>query len=350
MEGHFEDTASQGQKNGALLLYGCPGAFSVLCCMFAISMVIILKLYKYFIYRLAMYQVLASLFQSLIYASTLMLLNYNSTQLYCRVICQVTAFFLVYAPFIKLMFTCWLTFHLFCYVVFLKNFKRLEWLYISSSLLIPLFLASVPFITKSYGMSGAWCYIRSWNNDSDSKEGIAEQFSFYYGPATLFLILSVIAIVIMIAVMVYRAHKSVHSRSGENQPLTSDRNQKVKVIKQLLPLLAYPIIYFMLLIFPLTNRIYMAASGSKDSNVILLRAHAVSGGLMGTFAALVLVIHICVMKSTKFGKRISSEEDHLSTFTGVTPYTSGAVTKFSLPNESDVDIAKSTTKNAKPCN
>ena len=50
---------------------------------------------------------------------------------------------------------------------------------------------------------------------------------------------------------------------------------------------------------------------------------------MGTFAALALVIHICVVKSKKLDKN-SKEEDHLSTFAGVTPYSSGAVTKFSI--------------------
>ena len=135
----------------------------------------------------------------------------------------------------------------------------------------------------------------------------------------------------MMVVMVYRVLKS----KRETQPLISNRDQKVRVLQQLLPLLAYPIIYFLLVLFPLINRTVMAISNSKDRD--LMKAHAITGAVMGSFAAFALLLHICVMKCTKYGKKLSREEDHLSTFTGITPYTSGAVTDFTVPNESDVE-------------
>ena len=181
---------SQKEKNIMLYLMGCPAVFSALCCFFAVSLVFILKLYRYFIYRLAMYQVLGSFLLSISMALQLLFLNYNGTLMYYYISCKVVAFILEWSLLVKLIFTVWLTFHLFCYVVFFKNFKRLEWLYISTSILFPLLFASVPFITGSYGMAGAWCYIPSWRNScasEDYKDGIIEQYSLYYGPATFFL-------------------------------------------------------------------------------------------------------------------------------------------------------------------
>ena len=326
---------SEDQRNEILYAIGCPAIISSLCCLFAISLVMILQFYKYFVYRLAVYQVLASQFSSLAMALMLLLINYKPDNIFYKVSCQITGSLMLCTLLTKLIFTVWLTFHLFCYVVFFKNLKRLEWLYISTSILVPILVACIPFITKSYGVSGAWCSMKSWKGDCSTEKdvaGIVEQFVLYYGPATFFLVVVIIAVVIMFAVMVYRAHQSKHS-TAEGQPLIDDRNQKVQVLKQLLPLLSYPIIYFLLLLFPLTNRIYMAISKSKDSE--LLKAHGATQASMGTFAALALVIHICVVKSKKLDKN-SKEEDHLSTFAGVTPYSSGAVTKFSIPVESDV--------------
>ena len=57
------------------------------------------------------------------------------------------------------------TFHLFCFAVLHKNPKKLEVLYVVTSLLIPAGIASVPLITQSYGAnpSGTLCYIYASN-------------------------------------------------------------------------------------------------------------------------------------------------------------------------------------------
>ena len=329
---------SNHSREEILLSMGCPALVSVACCIIAVSMVFLLRLCKHFVYRLASYQVLASLFTSISMALVLMLLKRPST--YFNVACETTAFLIEYSLVVKLLFTVWLTFHLFSYAVFFKNFKNLEWLYILSSVFVPLLFSWIPFVHRGYGVSGAWCYIRSWKNDCSTEDyvtGIIEQFAFYYGPAVFFLTVSIVAIAVMVVVMIRRAYNTAES---ETRPLI-DRDQKVEALKQLVPLLAYPIIYFGLLLFPLTNRIYMAAFSSKS--VALLVAHGVTHSSMGMFAAMALIVHICMLKSRRHAK-YTNEEDYLSTFTGATPYTSGAVTKFSVPNESDVDTMSTTIK------
>ena len=295
-------TLSQEQRNDLVLIFGTTAIFSFLCCAVAVSMVIALRLYIHFIYRLAMYQVLASLFFSMSIGLALMLYDYNEDSLYYEASCKMTAFFILYSAWVKILFTIWLTFHLFSYVVFFKNLKRLEWLYISSSVLVPLLIACIPFITKSYGFVGAWCFIRNWNDDCASEkytEGIIEQFVLFYGPAILMVSLCVVAIVTMLSVLLYR-HYSSFVYDDQSAPLLN-RDQRKKIIKQLLPLLAYPIIYLLILIFPLTYRIYSAIS--PDTNFVSLLFLGLSYDSVGFFSSMALLIHLCYVQRYKRWKR-----------------------------------------------
>ena len=331
---HCNESYNTGQESIIVHVGGILGICSFLSCFVAIVTVLVLHLHRHFIYRLAVYQVLGSLFES--FVKGLGLIVYTSGKLlHNHFICTLDTFLQQTSLWVKLMFTVWLTFHLFAYIVFFKNLKKLEWLYISSSVLIPLLIALIPLIHNSYGLSGAWCYIRSWKDNCATQkylEGIVEQFALYYGPAMFFLTLSVIAVAVMIVVMVHRALKS--RTDDEFQPLVSERNQKFEVLKQLLPLLSYPVIYFALIFFPIFNWIYMAAADT--TMYAFLVVHAVTVSAKGFFAGLALILHVCVVKCKRHTKK-RIEADQFATCSGVTSYTSGAVTKYSLPNETDID-------------
>ena len=327
---------SPSERNKLLVAAAASGTSSLLLCTLAISILIALRLYKHLVYRLAMYQVLAALFRGFSICLFFMLYGYRNS-LYYRVSCKFTAFFMQHCVWVELIFTSWLTLHLFCYIIFFKNLKRFEWLYLSSSVLVPLLFDWIPFIHNSYGVSGAWCYIRSWEDNCATVkyiEGIAEQFALFYGPASVFLTLNTIAVVIMFAVSLRRVCKN---SEAENEPL-NDKNQYFKVMKQLLPLLAYPIIYFVLFIFPFVDRTYMAVSNRTSYSLAVV--HGVSYSSTGVFIALTLLVHIGMVKWKSRAKPLSRSRDcdkGYSTFEGVTPYTSGAATNFSLPYESEVD-------------
>ena len=117
---------SVDQRDTILYAMGIPAIFSTVLCMVAILAVVLLGLSKLFIYRLTMYQVLGSLCQSFSMAFQFSLFRYSGDLLYYRVICRAVAFLLQYSLFMKLMFTVWLTIHLFSYVIFFKNLKSLE--------------------------------------------------------------------------------------------------------------------------------------------------------------------------------------------------------------------------------
>ena len=72
----------------------------------------------------------------------------------------------VYAEWMKLLFTMWVTFHLFCFAVLHKNLQKLEVMYVVTSLLVPAVIACIPLITHSYGRTpdGTECFIYAFND------------------------------------------------------------------------------------------------------------------------------------------------------------------------------------------
>ncbi len=334
-------TFSEEQKRQLLFVTGCTGIGSVLCCIMAVSIVLFLRLYRRFAYRLAMYQVLGSLFWSISCSLVLLQLNYDATSKSSRISCHVVGFLLEYSMWVKLLFTLWLTFHLFSYVVLLKNMKKLEWLYITSSVFFPLIcVVWIPFIHNNYGIAGAWCFIRIWKGDCATlkyKEGIAETFGLFYGPIVVSLALNALAIVVMVIVMVRRA--CVSSRP-EWEPLLVEQNYtNRKILKQLLPLLAYPIIYFTLVLFPVINRLYDAFANQTGFGLIVTQGATIS--VMGVFAGLALIVHICCLQFVKdvSKPKTRKETDNLASRNPSSSYANLSTTKtrFSLKRESEVD-------------
>ena len=335
-------TFTKYQKNMALIAWSVTGLLSLIMSSIAVSVVLCLRLYKYFTYRLAMYQVLSSLCLSAVESSFLALLNYDDDT-YHQIACKTIAFLLEYFLWIKLLFTICLVFHLFCLAVWLKNFQKLEIGYVLFSILFPLLHSWIPFIHNSYGVSGAWCWIRDWKNDCATQkylEGIIEQFVLWFVPLFVSMTVTVVAVFIIIIVLAKRAY--AHN-SSENECLY-ESNQNKKAIKELLPLLAYPVIFYVLSLFPIIDRIYSATS--INNNVGWAVAHGLSEGLWGFCSSWALIIHILVMRQLKAKKRVEMKECLVSTkrykVKGViyTKYTDGSTnarTKYSIPAESDID-------------
>ena len=69
--------------------------------------------------------------------SQLIFLNYSRNPKLYDEICVAIGWFDMFCLWMKLLFTLWATFHLFCFAVFHWNLKRLEVLHVSTSLLIP---------------------------------------------------------------------------------------------------------------------------------------------------------------------------------------------------------------------
>ena len=196
---------------------------------------------------------------------------------------------------------------MFSLAVCLKDFQKLEIGYVLFSILFPLLYSWIPFIHNSYGVSGAWCWIRDWKDDCATQkylEGIIEQFALWYGPLFISLTLTIVAAFITLIVLAQRAYTH---KNPEHEPLIEEqRNQKKKALHELLPLLAYPVIFFIISMFPLVNRFYSAISSNASFELVL--AHSITEPLYGFFSSWALIIHILVARHIKKKKRSSIKE------------------------------------------
>ncbi|KAL5509158.1 hypothetical protein EMCRGX_G004468 [Ephydatia muelleri] len=218
---------------------------SVLVCLLAAILLCCLKLYKKLVYRLALYQVLSALALASVGAMQVVFINYDeSPNMYGRV-CIAIGFLWLYSQWTKLLFTMWVTFHLFCLAVLHKNLKKLEVLYVVTSLLVPALIVAVPLITHTYGLSpgGNACYIYA-----NTSVAFIERLALWDGPAMLMLIVASTAMVVMVTKLTSQV-----CRRSKYEPIT-DGDEFTKALKQLLPLAAFPMLFFIFAI-PLYKKI-----------------------------------------------------------------------------------------------
>jgi len=115
-----------------------------------------------------------------------------------------------------------------------------------------LFAACIPFVrgTGVYDLAGIWCWF--------SKNYVVYRFVLFYVP---FLIQ--VVIVLIFYIFIIRKITSGATAEGEAE------QQKVKLIVHRLR--AYPIIFFVLYLFPIINRIYDAVSSSDSFPLYVLQ-------------------------------------------------------------------------------
>ena len=288
-----------------LIARSASNGISVLVCFAALVLVCALRLYKVAVYRLSLYQVLTALAFSIVSTIQVMMVDYDTdVDVYSRV-CIVMAYAFTCIALSKLMFSLWVTFHLVSFAVCQKNLKRLEVLYVMSSLVIPALVAVVPFTTDTYGLSGSWCWIETWKGNcpnETSLEGVIEQFSLWLGPAMFTLLASSTAMVVMVIVLAYRVLHRLEYMS------VSDRNQYWTALKQLLPLAAYPILFCIFFVPVFVQRVSDAAT--DHPNYWLTLISGLSTAAWGLVNGLTLLIHISVSVLCVKKQKMQTREDY----------------------------------------
>ena len=317
------------QNDGLLVIMASTAGAAVIVCTTAATFVLVKKLYKQLVYRLALYQVLSSLLFASLQVLQLLFLNYHKYPDDYHPLCVIVAFLQVSSRLIKLCFTAWVTFHLFCYAVFYKNMKKLECLYIVTSLVVPVLISVVPFTTDSYGLLKPWCSIINARNGCPFFVGIIEQFLLWYVPAFILLLTESVFMIVMIAILGYRVYqKKISSSTG-------------KALKQMLPLTAYPITFFVLIILPFTNRVYETTQRPPSYGLHVATAFCTSAYSLAAGTALIL--HVVTISPCK--RRVSHANTYNSRYGTIheesrvtdVKNTLSNNTKFIPPNETDID-------------
>ena len=150
-------------------------------------------------------------------------------------------------------------------VFFLINLEKLDIPVIFFIFLSPLLFNWIPFIKHSYGNAGPLCWIRSSQEVNGTCElhvfGQVLQLVLWYIP--LYLMLSIM--IIMYVVILAKFCKQRRKWTSFGREEESERNQAMNYA---LSLLAYPLVYFLINIFPFINRIHGATNPRTPSPVL----------------------------------------------------------------------------------
>ena len=267
-------------------IFAVANGVSVVVCLLAVILVLRLNLYKTIVYRLALYQVLSALVLASVVVMEVVFINYDESPIIYGRVCTAIGLLLTYTEWTKLLFTMWVTFHLFCFAVLHKNLKKLEVLYVVTSLLVPALIAIVPLVTHAYGLNsdGVVCYIYA-----NTSVAFIERLALWDGPAMLMLIAASTAMV----VMVIKLASQVFRRS-KYEPIT-DGDQFWKAVKQLLPLATFPILF---LIFEIPILIFHinTTQHSTPNEGMLISGPGVTSSLWSMASGATVIIHISVAR------------------------------------------------------
>ena len=284
----------------ALFVDSATNGASVLVCLLAAALVFVSKLYRKTIYRLALYQVLAGEFLASIHVTQIVIINYYRDEEVYNDVCKAFACLTLFAEWTKLVLTMWMTLHLFSFAGCHRNLRRCEAVYLSTSLLVPAVVAGIPFATKSYGLAGSWCWIKSTDNCFQVQlPGLIEQFALWYGPSMVLLLGAAVAMFLTIALLARRLYQRMRTLNLH----TTNQNQHRNALKQLLPFAIYPIFYFAFNIPPFVYRAYRASGRYNDTtHGLLLILTAASTSAWCLAAGITLIIHLLMTKPFRLCK------------------------------------------------
>lgn len=249
---------------------------SLLACLFMIGVIVLYKKYLIFTQRLILYLAIAATLASL--STTLHIAERDGPEWLCIAggyLDQTTSWSVLIAV------TC-ITINLTLVVLFHKNTKKLEKPFLFFIFIFPFAISWIPFIKDAYGESGAWCWIRFEDDDCDTfRFGVILQLVLWYIPLyILFAILTVVYVIILV-----KLKRDRHKWTGKYDPTAEEMKRMMQ--KEIRPLLWFPLIYLLLYLIPLVNRIEGAAG---DPVLTLWILTAILFPLQGGFVTLVFTL------------------------------------------------------------
>ena len=319
------DNASQPDCNQSLsaderrvlvAILSSGGLAGMLSCSVGLALLVFFKMYKQLSERLSLYLLLSGLFMATVIGSTIVGVRLDFA--HHHRLCQAIGFFVQYSIWTLLLLTTFVSFHLSSLVFFYKMFNKLEPFYILFTLVFPLLFSWIPFIHNTYGLAGAWCWIRAFDHEDCSFyiEGLIEQYVLWYGPLFVVLIGNFASTVAVSVVLCYRAfrkppiqraaakrvvesgkaekRKTVTFEESMNDAHNEEARLYKKALKKTLPLLVYPIIFNIFSWFALANRIRRVISpGSSYASWVI---HAIAAPTWAFFVGVMFIIYVIARK------------------------------------------------------
>lgn len=269
---------------------------SLLASCFVIAVMVLLKKWRYFSQRLILYLAVAALFTSI--STILHRVDYRNqtSDLYTQ-FCIFGGFLEQVTSWIFLNANSTITFYLFANVVAKKNTEKFETAYFIFIFLFPFTFNWIPFVQSSYGRSGAWCWIRTDDTATCDNHVFGQYLVFLLWYIPLYVTLAIL-ISLYVAIL-FRLHRA--SKEWTANPTAEARELRKKAHHDVLPLMAYPAIYFVLSFPPLLNRIQGLANPDNPS-LALWYVSAISFPLQGGLIAVAYSLDPGTRKRLRWSK------------------------------------------------
>jgi len=253
---------------------------------------VVLKLYRTFEDRLALYVMVVGFIQGITTALQVAPVHHNGEEVEVRHglmgLCVTLAFAVQVTVSQLMMVLTWILVYVFLRAVFRykADSKKEEIAGLLITLGLPLIVNLLPFIHNLYGLAGAWCWIRATSSDCQSliTLGIVYQMTLFYGPKALLVLLSFAMFLVMAVILC----KDSCNQSGEGQ-----RYPYQQAIRLTLPLLLYLVLYNIIVGVMIANRVDYAiaiAHGRKPYYPLFL-AHAISDPMRVLFIPVAFLLH-----------------------------------------------------------
>lgn len=326
----FNTTFTDG-FNKILVATSVIACYSIAACVTVLIIFFWKRIYHQLTHRLVISLLLCAVFNSTTYV--LRISNLSEDFVKSKAFpsfCSFSGFINFYSDLVQLLSQSILTFHLGC-IVLLVEFRWtrplghhylgitsafdigstrkakqygicLETCYMLIPVLVPLAIVWIPFINGNFGPAGLWCWIRRIDDSCEIvTAGIVMQYTLWYGPLMILTVINTIITAITTVTISWKAYRIY--KSG-----VSPTDYK-KTLKQVLPLLAYPIIFQVLNWFALASRLNSLA-GMDRSNA-LVAVHAVASPSWGCFAALTSVVYLAVHRRVTVSNHTTTSRDSI---------------------------------------
>lgn len=244
-----------------------------------IFILIIFKKWKFFSQRLILYLAISSIVVNTGIIFHRVDYHNQTSEFYVR-FCEFGGYLDEVSNWMLLMSVYSITTFVSLRIFFNKNTEKLEFIYIFFIFAFPLTFTWIPFIWKAYGRAGAWCWIRSEERETCEPyfTGQVLQYVLWFGPLHV-LMLALIIIYVLLLIKLYRKRNTLSTEYNAASTLQRQNNNMGQ--QDFKSLIVYPLLYFLLNIFPFISRTYNLVVTDNPSLALWYLA-ALANPAMGT--------------------------------------------------------------------
>ncbi len=257
---------------------------SFLACLSVLILCIILKKWKFFGQRLVLYLTITALLVSV--ASMIHRVDFNNqTSDFYKIFCALGGFLTQLTAWMLTNAIVSITMHIFMTVACDSQTDKYEWVHIFGIFVLPFLFNWIPFINFTYGRAGVWCWIESYDRVNCQKNifGMWLQYTMWDIPHFITITSMIVMYIISIAII----NRKMRAWTGQNDPRSKERIKRMK--NEILSVLVYPVIYMVLTIPAIVNRVYSTLRPAQPSQA-LWYILALIYPLGGTFIALAFTL------------------------------------------------------------